>query len=263
MSEEAAEHPTRRILLALDASSHGLAALEAAVRLAAELSAELQGLFVEDDRLFRLAGLPFTFEVDYASGAARPLDIAALERALRANAARARHAMARRAEGLQVRWSFEVRRGKITRASLEAGSHADMLIVGRESSSRRARPARRQPRTRQPILVVIDGTPASQRAVNLAAQLARQSHDNVVVLAVQGQPEQQPPLARDVVHWLEKQGVTAVAHEMPTTNADLLIQTVAQQNGKALLVPLDSKLLDEHTMESLLDQLDCPVVLVR
>ncbi|MCB0182612.1 MAG: universal stress protein, partial [Caldilineaceae bacterium] len=40
-----------RILVALDASPHSLAALRAAAKLAATVHAELHGLFIEDDRL--------------------------------------------------------------------------------------------------------------------------------------------------------------------------------------------------------------------
>jgi nucleotide-binding universal stress UspA family protein len=43
----------RRILVALDASPHSFAALEAAAHLAAHLEAELFGLYVEDENLLR------------------------------------------------------------------------------------------------------------------------------------------------------------------------------------------------------------------
>ncbi|MGB7837261.1 MAG: universal stress protein, partial [Terrimicrobiaceae bacterium] len=57
----------RRILVALDASAHSRAALEAACELALGLDAELSGLFVEDINLLRLAQLPFASEISYPS----------------------------------------------------------------------------------------------------------------------------------------------------------------------------------------------------
>ena len=83
MNERELEPTTRRILVALDASQHSLAALEAASELAEALKAELVGIFVEDVNLLNLAGLPFVREVGYPSGAARPLDSPSMERALR------------------------------------------------------------------------------------------------------------------------------------------------------------------------------------
>ena len=59
MSEDTPQKPQmRRILVAVDASPHSLAALDAALRLAADLEAEIIGLFVEDINLLRLAGMP-------------------------------------------------------------------------------------------------------------------------------------------------------------------------------------------------------------
>ena len=53
MSEPSAQPAANRVLVALDPSPFGLAALEAAIQWAAELQAELQGLFVEDVNLVR------------------------------------------------------------------------------------------------------------------------------------------------------------------------------------------------------------------
>ncbi len=52
MNERELEPTIRRILVALDASPHSQAALEAASDLADALKAELVGIFVEDVNLF-------------------------------------------------------------------------------------------------------------------------------------------------------------------------------------------------------------------
>ena len=69
MSEPATEFVVRRILVALDASTQSLAALRTAVTLAAELGAELEGLFVEDTNLMRMAMLPVARRVLFPSAA--------------------------------------------------------------------------------------------------------------------------------------------------------------------------------------------------
>ena len=73
MNDQELEPVIRRILVAVDASTHSLAALEAASVLAEVLNAELVGIFVEDINLLRLAGLPFAREVRYQSALDRPL----------------------------------------------------------------------------------------------------------------------------------------------------------------------------------------------
>jgi hypothetical protein len=81
----------------------------ALTRLAKEMQAELVGLFIEDIDLLRLAALPFAAEIGIASAQRRVLDPAALERALRAQAARLRQALAAALEP-DIAWSFRVAR---------------------------------------------------------------------------------------------------------------------------------------------------------
>jgi len=59
---------------------------ELVARLAQELEAELLGLFIEDVELLRFASLPFAREIGIASVQARSMDVASLERQLRAQA---------------------------------------------------------------------------------------------------------------------------------------------------------------------------------
>ena len=96
----------RRILVALDASAHSLAALQAASEMAAWMESELVGLFLEDINLVRLAGLPFAREVGFPSAISRELDVVAMERALKLVAVQAKQAIAATAERAHVPWSF-------------------------------------------------------------------------------------------------------------------------------------------------------------
>ena len=102
---------SRRILVALDASSHSHAALAAAVALAGRLHSELQGIFVEDINLLRLAELPFAREVRFGLSAARPVQGEELQRGLRARAAVLRRELEEvRAEQGQQHFSRRARR---------------------------------------------------------------------------------------------------------------------------------------------------------
>ena len=55
----------KRIIVALDASAHSQAAMDAAASIAELLEAELIGVFVEDINLVRVAQLPFVREVQF------------------------------------------------------------------------------------------------------------------------------------------------------------------------------------------------------
>ena len=79
------------------------------------MQAELLGLFIEDAELLRFAALPFAVEVGLASAARRSLDLAAVERSLRAQAAELRLALATALEPAHV-WSLRVERAAPARA---------------------------------------------------------------------------------------------------------------------------------------------------
>jgi hypothetical protein len=66
---------------------------EAASEMAGRIKAELLGLFVEDNNLLRLAGLPSAREVGIPSTISRKLDIVAMERASKVAATQTRQAI--------------------------------------------------------------------------------------------------------------------------------------------------------------------------
>ena len=126
----------KRILVAFDASAHNQAALEAALRLAAKLEAELIGLFVEDINLFHLTGLPCAIEIRFPLAREEQPDAARIERELKIHAQQLQEKLAALAERAQVRWSFQVVRGKLTAELLAAAAEADWLLLGSSSMAR-------------------------------------------------------------------------------------------------------------------------------
>ncbi len=147
----------RRVVVAMGAP--GAVALATAVDLARALEAELVGLFVEDIELFDLAALPFAGEVGYPSAARRALDVAALERALRAQAGRLRQDLTARLAGVATRWTFEVVRGRIAVALAATAGGQDLVVLSLPLATggrpvTRAQVARAYERLRAPLLLV-------------------------------------------------------------------------------------------------------------
>jgi K+-sensing histidine kinase KdpD len=81
-----------RIFVSLDAVSENATAIDTAAHLAAHWKAHLHGVFVEDEDLLNLAGLPFARQITLHSGA-EPLTAEEVERHLHAAAETARRAL--------------------------------------------------------------------------------------------------------------------------------------------------------------------------
>jgi len=271
-------HPAvRRVLVALDASDTSLAGLQVAVDLAVRLQAELQGLFVEDINLLRLASLPFSSEVVYAAPGARRLDPAAMERALHAQAERLRQRLEASARQASVPWSFQVARGQVAAELLTRTHEADVLILGRGAGGARlgsvARVVSVQAsctvllhggrRVERPVLAVYDGSPLAGQVLDLAVRLSRQDGHNLALLLTPGPGREAAALREQAEAQLQATGAEARFVTLTEGSARELVRSVHEQAGKLLVVSASAPALAESAAGNPLEQLDCPVLLVR
>ncbi len=280
MSEQNDEWTIRRILVALDASRHSLAALEAAVELAASLEAELQGLFVEDVNLLRLAGLPVAREVLYPFVAATRLDRARMERELRSQATQARRALAAACEQRQIKWSFRVVRGEVVPEVLAAALEADLLSLGKASrplirrvrlgSTARAAAAQaphsvlllqRGAGIRPPVVVAYDGSSTARQALMMATHLAQEEGGYLTILIVADTPDVVQQLHAQAADFLRGHRLMIRYRRLVGAGVAMLTHEVRAE-GSGVLV-LSSTILPPEAFQALLDEVDCPVLLVR
>ena len=272
----------RRILVGLDASPHSRAALNMAVRLAADLEADLEGLFVKDANLLRAAQLPFAEEVRTHSVSPRHLSDRRVQRQLRHQAERAEAALQDATEQAEVPCSFRVVEGQVTRELLRAAEDADLLATGKTStrSSRRrlgttsqallsecSTPVlvlRRPTRRREPILTYYDGSGAAQSALRAAARLASRgaTHPLKVFLPMADEDETKRLQAEvrdeygDRVAQLQVRPFTAVECDRLTT--------LVRREGRGLCVlPSGCSPLSDTSLQQFLYELDRPLLLVR
>ena len=122
-----------RVIVPLDASSETSTAIDTASRLAARWRVPLHGVFVEDEELIGLAGLPFARQVTLGVGP-EPLTKEQVEDHFRAFAERARRELAEAADRYAVKWSFETVRGPLALDTI-GGEHDLSLPVRRRAQS--------------------------------------------------------------------------------------------------------------------------------
>jgi nucleotide-binding universal stress UspA family protein len=257
------ELKARQILVALDASEPGLAALEAATTLATQLHAELQAMFVEDENLLRFAGLPFARETVFSSGVQRPLDVAKMERMLRAKARNIQKAIAARARHDRFHYTFRVARGQLARATLEDSSGAELLFMGSETPS--SAPIRSSPAAsrNRPFVVIFDGSAGARRALEVAARLAQHDSDNVLIVIPQDEEHLFEALRRESFDWLAGRGLRLLCLLAAELNETTIAELANEHDAKLLLINEESRLFNDANVESLVNDLQCPVGLVR
>lgn len=264
-SDDQSKPRMNRILVALDRSPPGQAALEAGARLAAVLKAELQGLFVEDVNLLRLASLPFAREIAYSSASPRPLETDAMQRAFRATADDLQRSLAIAAQQRHVRWSFEVTRGPVVQTTLAAANDVDVLIIGRRGCVPGAALSALTPQApakRRTTVVVYDGSPAARRGLDLAISLVLDHGGPMHIVLAADEPDQVNTLRDQCAGWLAQRGGPDRCRYSSVFLAPALITAARVQPADILIIGRHCRLLDDRTIESLVDYLDYPVALV-
>jgi nucleotide-binding universal stress UspA family protein len=282
MSVNGLDPAIRHILVALDASPHSMAVLEAATELAAGLKAELLGLFIEDINPLRLAESPFAREMEGFPTTRRQLDILEVGRELRAQASRARRALAIAAGRAQVPWSFRIARGVIAAELLTAASEADLVILGKvgwSPTGRRhlgstARAVLSQAtcltlilqegvRLSLPILVVYDGSTLAQKALAAAIRLVRGKNGYLTVLILADGPDTAQALQTNVTKWLWERELEARYRWLVGADVRHLPRIVDAEGCGMLVLPGQRSRVQSEGLLVWLDEVTCPVLLVR
>jgi nucleotide-binding universal stress UspA family protein len=259
-----------RVIVSCDASPLGTTAIDAAAALAHRLDAELKGIFVEDINLIRTAALPFTQEVASSTALARRMHSGQLQRLLEQQAQSVRDVLREAASTLKLQWSFQVVRGAPLSSVLDVMRGLDLAVFG-HAGRFSTRPAAAAPfMARQPVMVVFDGTPAAQRALDASAALAQDTQARLVV-AVIARGGEEAGLRAKAFQQIERRP-QPLMQRGPRTPA--LFITLKQRDARTVAHAVETYApavvlwggiagdADRATLATLVDALKCPVVLV-
>jgi nucleotide-binding universal stress UspA family protein len=279
MSSEDNINDIRRILIALDASPASQAALELAADLAIRYQAELIGIYVEDINLLRSAEIPFTKEVGFYSASSRQINKAHIERELRAHARRVEQLLASIAQRANLQWSFRSSRGLIPGELMSAAADTDLIILGKtgwsgghQIGSTAKEVAVRAPiqslillhkvRPGSPIMVVYDGSPASQNALIAARRISNpESTLTVLILAEsKGEVEQ---LQAQVQARFQEDEINIDFRWATNIHGDRISQLAFISGCDVVVLPTKSGRFEAEDLVAMLDEADCAVLLVR
>lgn len=268
-----------RILVALDATAETGAAIAAAVGLAARARTPLHAVFVEDEDLLSLAGLPVARQV-ITGAAAAPLTTADVELQLRAAAARAQQSILAAARERSLDCTFEIVRGGAETA-LSIAAEGDLVVAGAS-----ARPVARHFRVeslwsqaldRMPgrlllarpsrnedgrgVVVLLRGRgSAAERLLAAAAQIAELSGRPLTVIGPPGHVG-----AENVAEWVAARLAPAMVGgqiEMAPADPAALRARLAELGCGLLAVEADAT-RELSPLRDLAERLDCDVLVVR
>ena len=272
----------RRIVVAIDSSADAATALEAAAGLAARLHAELEGVYVQDINLVRLAGLPVGREIHFLTGKGRDFTVDALEAENRAQEFAARRAIAAAAARARVTYAFRIARGQVDVEVISAAGNGDLLILGTGNRSpggrvRLGRTARaaaeRAPRSvliskpgARPAgvpLVCYDGSVGAPRALEAGLHIFGVHEGSLAVLILADNVAAAERLRHQVEDRLASSGVRPRFLYGARPLAHEVCRLAGESGAGVLVMAADCAAIDEPHRAEVLESVACPVLLVR
>ena len=260
----------RRIVVTLGSAEPGRPDLDIAVRLAAVLGAELEGVFVEDINLIRLSGLPFLREVRACSLVEEVISTESMQRDLRALARQAERMLQQAAQTMGVGCSFRVWRGPTAVETLSTSFEADIIVSLRRVRLPAAYRAVHLGKSREPavagavdvVSVLVSDSLQADKALATACHLAKNLGASVRVLL--------PTEEASAVGLHQRASELLLAHKLRASfvrlgsdSATALAAAMQAAPNSVLLAEVDHPLFRQVGLARCLEDLDCPVLFVR
>ena len=272
-----------RVVVAIDASTEQLRTLEAAADLAALMQAELHGLFVRDPNLMRLEKLPGTRKIELPQGFGGQIKEGSIRREVEAMARRVEQLIARASEQRHINWSFHSVEGVIDSELTSRCGEGDLLVTesaGRSiRSGMRMKPQTRRapdelerpvlylqggPRQTRSIVAVYDGGPDSEAVLDAAVRLFGGPVSLLTVLLAADSREEADELREEAESRLSQDAVPAHYRRISPDSTEWILHAIDAVHGDILIQGAGSESLEEEgALESLLEALDCPMLLIR
>lgn len=201
VSQHAGKHP--RIIIGLRAGMDIDLPVGAATSLAAAIKAEVFGLFVQEQAMFDLAGLPFARVSKFGTAKTTALTTKSLATAMNQSAEVCRRTLSTYADKAQIRWSFSTQRGELPIALMGHVAAGDFLVLSRMSrgfgsaqliGELRSAPsnvsgivvaaAKDSARRDAPVVAIDDGDAAGEVTLLLAQHVAKDRDAPICLFAV-------------------------------------------------------------------------------
>lgn len=256
-----------RVLLVLDACAERADLLEKAVQLACALDSELSVRYVEDERLLQSASLPFARETMAVTSSLRAISYDRIRFSYRSETTQIMNRLRRLAEERGIRWTFESVQNHLSLVQPGSDGENDLILTEAKrydylssglSSVFISRISRDQV---NPVVVLFDASPDSQRCLVIAAKLAEYYQSGLYILVPAATDEQYGVLLKGIDEIYLKAGGTLITRIAGVSCADVGKAMRWKQGG--LLVLSSTIQPGARDMRELTNSLHMQVLVIR
>lgn len=239
------------VMLTADVSSYSIKTVNLAVELAVSVNTKLHVLFIEDEDLLQVAGLPCSSEITLTTACKRPTSTDLMQRSLRSLAQQFKQTLQQQAQASNIAWSFDTVRGRVQDISLESESDATYTILGHSLKHRLQSRRTHGPRK---ILIISNDSPHQQQALEML--LRRFSQEKIELWLANGDTEIEvsPEMTKQINS--SDYDVRLIGFDRRKMNALL------DREGSSFDCVIASKHEQIEELAPILNKLYCPIILV-
>lgn len=269
------------ILVALDKSSHSLAALQAAVELARHYHATLKGVFVEDINVLNLAKLPFRQEVGEYTATVREITTDGLSREISVQSRWVTRFFQATINQTDVSADFVVLRGNIHEIVNKESQACDLVIIGKSGTNPLGR--RRFGSTAKalikhhqkplllieentqlgyPIIVIYEDSPLGKISLETARNLI-DPEETLVIFLNADDPDDFSITATKLKQWGIENKINISIESFKLLAISRVIGIVEDMKTGLFILPHNNESLLINRFELFLEEIRLPIFLIR
>lgn len=253
----------KEVQVLLDGQKNQYALLLSAASLARALNVRLQGFFIEEESLVRAADLSFSREISCWSARERQISGESVHRILRMHARHKKQELERVAHQEKIEYSFEVVHGERVRWIKENISPVKIVFFGgHRLTSEPFRSFRYCREILPPLITVFDGSAASERALQIAVQIADYHKKSLTIILVVNDVAEAQRIEVKINHLLVNHPDIALVIDKLTRK--YFYEALIKSRADMIIIPHNIEWINgDGIFEGIMNRVNCPIVLVN
>lgn len=271
----------QRILVAVDNSKKSVAALEAAAILARLTKANIEGLYVQEERWHSLDDRPAATLIDGLTGKAQTLEKNGLKHEAELIAQRLKKQLRSYSRRHKVKHQWKSVRGKAIEEILKASKKADLITIGCRSNAMLQQKKLGSTtkaiikQTNKPVLVltdklllnrtiavVYDGSKESKRSLKMGLYIAQKKKSSLFVFAVNNRKHNRNSELKKIEQLVDKATVPVKVATFNRPTIGSFIHIMKRQRPGLILISKKQPLLNDESLENILHYLNYSILLM-
>jgi nucleotide-binding universal stress UspA family protein len=269
------------ILVALDKSSHSLAALQAAIELASHYHANLKGVFVEDINVLNLAKMPFRKEVGEYTATVREITQDGLSREISVQSRWVTRFFQNTINQTDVNADFAVLRGNIHEIVNIESQACDLVVIGKSgthplgrhrfgSTAKALIELHQKPlllieentQLGSPIILMYENSPIGKISLETARDLMDPA-ETLMIFLIADDPDVFLKLNTELNQWAFENQIIISIESFKSQAVSRLIGMVERMKTGLFILPHNADSPQIKILESYLGEIRLPILLIR